>query len=171
MKVLPVRKQNRLQNYDYSQCGAYFVTICAKNHFELFGTIDVGANCVRPQLSQTGEIVEAETKNISSIYQFVCVDCFVIMPNHVHMIIVIEQPNDKNRQMVKDGRTQFAPTISRVIKQWKGAITKKVGFPVWQKSFHDHIIRNETDYIRIAKYIENNPATWKDDCHYLPITN
>ena len=62
--------------------------------------------------------------------------------------------------------TQFAPTVSRVIKQWKGIITKKIGFPPWQKSFHDHIIRSNKDYYRIAEYIENNPTRWVDDCYY-----
>ncbi|MCL2350589.1 MAG: hypothetical protein FWC67_03805, partial [Defluviitaleaceae bacterium] len=65
-------------------------------------------------------------------------------------------------------RTQFAPTVSRVIKQWKGAVTKKLGFSPWQKSFHDHIIRNEATWQKIYQYIENNPATWQADRFHTP---
>jgi REP element-mobilizing transposase RayT len=113
-------------------------------------------------LSEIGEIVENETIQLKGIYDIVDVDCFVVMPNHVHMIIVI-LPNGRTQS---DGRTQFAPTVSRIIKQWKGVITKKVGYPLWQKSFHDHIIRDENEYNRIAEYIENNPANWEEDCFH-----
>jgi len=107
-----MRKRNRLQGYDYSRQGAYFITVCTQNRAELFGHI-VGANCVRP--------------------------------------------------FTNDGRPQVAPTVSRIITQWKGSITKRLGFSPWQKSFHDHVIRNQDDYLRIAQYIENNPAQWQMD--------
>ena len=119
----------------------------------------VGANCVRPphaQLSNIGKVVENETIRLEVIYDMVHVDCFIVMPNHVHMIIV----------SASNGRTQFAPTVSRMIKQWKGAITKKIGFSPWQKSFHDHIIRHENEYKYIVDYIENNPKRWNEDCFY-----
>jgi REP element-mobilizing transposase RayT len=151
MKELPVRKPNRLKGYDYSSQGAYFVTICTAKHAEIFAA--VGANCVRPLLTKVGTIVEAEITAISNTYSNVSVDKHIVMPNHVHMIIII-------------GRTQFAPTLSRIIKQWKGSISKAIGFSPWQKSFHDHIIRSENEYNKIANYIENNPNTWKDDCFF-----
>lgn len=77
------------------------------------------------------------------------------MPNHLHLIIVIDNP--------VIGRTQFAPTISRIIKQFKGAITKQIGFSPWQRSFYDHIIRNEKEYTAYWQYIENNPVNWEND--------
>ena len=163
---LTKRKPNRLKNFDYSKNGAYFVTICAKSRFELFGTIDVGAAFCRPQLSETGELIEAEIKRLSNIYEGVSVDCYIIMPNHVHMIIVIHGEIGYR----KIGRQNAAPTISQMINQWKRAISIKNGFSPWQKSFHDHIIRNEDEYSRIAKYIENNPATWESDCHFSPVS-
>ena len=186
MKELRQRKPNRLKNYDYSKKGAYFVTICTKNREEILGRIiGVGANCVRPQLTDIGSIIENEILKLSKIYDYVLVDCYVIMPNHVHMILVIRNLNcviddetesiddetesiDEKHESVdeKCGRTQFAPTLSRIIKQWKGSITKQIGFSPWQKSFHDHIIRNENDYNRIVTYIENNPANWEDDCFH-----
>jgi len=155
---LQKRKPNRLKNYDYSQNGAYFVTVCAKDRAELFGKISVGAASCRPQLSKTGKIIESEISKLSQTYDGVSVDCHVVMPNHVHMIIVICNEN---------GRQNAAPTVSQMINQWKRAISKKAGFSPWQKSFHDHIIRNEADYDRIVEYIENNPANWERDCFFV----
>ena len=157
MTNLPVRKPNRLQNYDYSQNGAYFVTVCAKDHKELFGNV-VGAAFCRPhvELSKIGQTIKEETKILQSTYDMVVVDLFVIMPNHVHMIIVINN----------SGRQNAAPTVSRIINQWKRAISRKTGTSLWQKSFYDHIIRDEDDYCRIWEYIENNPANWFSDCYY-----
>ena len=92
MDSLPKRKQNRLTGYDYSQPGCYFVTICAKNRRYLFwDEFDwrVGAACGRPLLSQIGTIVEKEIHRLSQIYSMVCVDKFVVMPNHIHLLIRI----------------------------------------------------------------------------------
>jgi REP element-mobilizing transposase RayT len=168
MSKLPQRKPNRLQGYDYAQNGAYFVTICAKGRAELFGKI-VGANVVRPpqndvrpphiELSDVGQTVDNEIKTMQTIRKNIVVHHYVVMPNHVHMIIAINSPDN-------GGRTTFAPTISRIIKHWKEAISKQIGFSAWQKSFHDHIIRDDNDYNRIAEYIENNPTNWENDCFY-----
>ena len=164
MKELPKRKPNRLKDYDYSQNGAYFITICVKDkHCILWGN-NVGANRVRPQLSEIGNIIEKEINKIEVAYENIIVDKFVIMPNHIHLIIVIHDDGDGVLDI--DGRTRFAPTVSRIIKQTKGLATKQNGFSIWQRSFHDHIIRNEKDYNRIAEYIENNPANWETDCFY-----
>lgn len=164
MKELPQRKRNRLLGYDYSQSGAYFITICIKDRHEILGKI-VGENYVRPHdlpslvPSDIGLLVIKETENLATIYPHVTLDCYVVMPNHVHLIVVIDS----------DGRTEFAPTMSRIIKQWKGVISKQIGFSPWQKSFHDHIIRNTEDYFRISEYIRNNPARWDQDC-FNPIS-
>ena len=93
---------------------------------------------------------------ISEKYEKVSVDKYVIMPNHIHLIIVMQ-----------NGRTQFSPTVSRIIKQFKGKVTKQVGFCIWQKSFYDHIIRDENDYLRIWEYIENNPYKWTEDKYFI----
>ena len=156
MNELQVRKPNRLKKYDYSQNGYYFITICVKDKHELLGQIDVGANCVRPCLSEQGHIVEKEIHVLSETYDAVEINKYVVMPNHLHMIIVISD----------SGRTQFAPTISHIIKQFKGSITKKIGFSIWQRSFHDHIIRNEKEYLKIWQYIDENPMKWQEDCFY-----
>mgnify|MGYP003275685317 CR=1 FL=1 len=161
--ALPKRKLNRLSGYDYSTCGAYFITICTQNRENLFWET-VGATFGRPNdteyLSKNGYIVDAEIKKIRKIYNdTVAVDKYVIMPNHIHMIIVLQKDG---------GRPKVAPTISCVIQQFKGSITKQIGFSPWQKLFHDHVIRNEHDYEAVWQYIDENPLKWKNDCYYEP---
>jgi len=79
------------------------------------------------------------------------------MPNHMHFIIVIIN--------TENGRTQVAPIISRIIQQFKGSISKQIGFSIWQKLFYDSIIRNENEYLRIWEYIDQNPLKWKEDSY------
>ncbi len=155
---METRKHNRLKEYDYSENGYYFITICTAEKSKILCDISLGANCVRPQtiLSEIGKIVDENIGLLNDIYESVQVDKYVVMPNHVHLIVVIQ-----------NGRTQFAPTISRIIKQFKGKITKQVGFSIWQKSFYDHIIRDKNDYLRIWEYIENNPGKWAEDEYYI----
>lgn len=185
---LPRRKPNRLIGYDYSTNGVYFVTVCVKDkHKILWKPHNVGTNCVRPlppanecdlntyyrnkyELSYCGNVVENEIHKIHRIYQSVYVDKYCIMPDHIHMIIVIDHRqcnilNDKSNVSTVNGRTQFAPTdkvpsLSRIIKQFKGSITKQLGYTIWQKSFHDEIIRNEKMYKEILGYIEDNPKKY-----------
>ena len=158
----PSRKNIRLENYDYSTAGYYFITICTKDKAETLSNIVVGANCVRPKLSEVGKVIEYEMQKLTNIYERVCVDKYVIMPNHVHLIIIISDD-------INSGRTQFAPTLPRIIKQFKGSITKQLGRKIWQSSFYDRIIRNEKEYLQICKYIENNPIKWTEDEYYVDI--
>ena len=156
----PKRKPNRIPRYDYSTTGAYFVTVCAKNHRCIFWDT-VGATNGRPptpNLSLYGMIVDRAIGNIPEYYPAVSVDHYVVMPNHVHLLLQIHTDSH--------GRPLVAPTIQTVIQQWKGVVTKQIGQSVWQKSFHDHVIRNETDYKMIWQYIDTNPVRWKNDCLY-----
>lgn len=152
---LPKRKNIRLNDYNYSSNGAYFITICTKNKENLLWK-NVGANCVRPleqlPLSKIGIVVENEIHKLNTVYENIKVDKYQIMPNHIHLIIFIYE--DSN------GRTQFAPTISRIIKQFKGSITKQIEFSIWQKSFYDRVIRNEKEYQSVWNYIHNNPLKY-----------
>lgn len=167
-KGFPKRKDIRLKNYDYSSPGAYFVTICTvnrRNYFwngaidlQVFGWRSVGAMCVRPQnlpLSQTGMLVMDELERWHQTYPAVSLHSYVIMPNHLHIMIVISA--DKN------GRPQVAPTVERMVKQFKGAVTKKIGVSVWQKSYVEHVIRNKKDYETRTNYICENPLRWYYD--------
>lgn len=152
------RKKLRLDGYDYASCGVYFITICTNERKPLFWA-NVGAICDRPpaapKLSSLGEIVKKEILRLDETYEEVQVENYCIMPNHVHFLLLI-QPDE-------GGRTQFAPTISRIMKQFKGAATKKAGFPLWQKSFYDHIVRSRESYLDIWQYIDENPLKWQLD--------
>jgi len=157
---LPQRKPTRLPDFDYNTPGAYFLTICTKNHRCVFWK-DVGASIARPQppqLSAWGEIVDRTVNEISSHYPAISVDHYAVMPNQVHLLLQIQTDSD--------GRAMLAPTISTVVQQFKGVITKRIGQSVWQKLFHDHVIRDQRDYDKIWQYIDNNPLRWKEDCFY-----
>ncbi len=167
-KELPKRKDIRLKNYDYSSPGAYFVTICTekrKNLFwhsdfdpETFSWCSVGANCVRPQnlpLSKFGNIVLNELENWNQAYPAVSLYSYVVMPNHLHIMVVISADEYE--------RPQVALTLERMVKQFKGAVTKKIGRTIWQKSFIEHVIRNEKDYETRSNYIYENPLRWYYD--------
>ncbi|MCL1857768.1 MAG: hypothetical protein FWF92_00865 [Oscillospiraceae bacterium] len=162
MGDLPQRKKNRLDNYDYSKNGAYFITICVKNKHELLGVIDVKAIINRPQiqLSEYGAIVDESIKKIPIHYPQIEIDKYVIMPNHIHIILFIN--NDNN-----NGRLIIAPTnVSIVVKELKRCVSKQLGFSLWQKSFYDHIIRDMQDYQIKWHYIDKNPEKWAEDEYY-----
>jgi REP element-mobilizing transposase RayT len=171
MKELPARKPNRLKNYDYSQSGYYFITICIKDRRELLWRPSAGTHIARPSLSDTGEIVKDAIENIPHAYKSVSIDKYVIMPNHVHLILIVEDACGRAMRaptISTDacGRAMRAPTISTVINQMKGYVSKRTGYSIWQKLFHDHVIRNEADYMRLWQYIDENPTNWQDDCFY-----
>lgn len=160
------RKSNRLPMFDYSQNGAYFITICTKDKQKIFWIDDksqnsVGADIIRPhdKLNDLGLIVECAIEQITEYYPNTMIDKYVIMPNHVHILMRIE--NDEF-----NGRIISAPTISIIIGQMKRWVSKQISYPIWQKSFHDHVIRNELDYRRIWQYIDTNPTKWELDCYY-----
>ena len=149
---LPKRKPTRLKDYDYSSSGAYFITICAKDRKSVLSNIVVGASIARPKeirLTEYGKIAETAILNIPKYYPAVSVDNYVIMPDHIHLLLHINSDND--------GRPMVAPTVNRVIQQMKGYVTKRIGFSIWQKSYNDHIVRGKDDYESIWEYIENNP--------------
>ena len=151
MSKLPKRKQIRIEEFDYSTPGAYFITICSLNREKIFWSFrrgELSSPAILP-LTDIGIIVDNEIKKMNGIYNNVKVDKYCIMPDHIHLIVSI------NADAL--GRTQFAPTISRVIKQFKGSVTKQIGKSIWQKSFYEHTIRNRHDYEEIWQYIDNNP--------------
>lgn len=162
---LPKRKQNRLENYDYGQNGCYFITVCTKDRKKILSKIVdaktngetslnqcVGADIIRPPktvLSRYGKIVDNAIKKIPNIYNNISISKYVIMPDHIHLIIKIGDG--------KNGRMISAPTVVAGLKRY---VSKKCGFPIWQKGFYDHIIRDQNDYNEKCEYIENNPTKW-----------
>ena len=160
---LPNRKPKRLRNYDYSQNGYYFVTICTHHKECIFSNIvGQGLAPAEIQLTEFGKIANAEIIDLENRYKFVKIDKYVIMPNHIHAIIIIQN---------KTAGASPCPTLSDVICSFKSITTRKCravnsAVKIWQTSFHDHIIRDEKDYLKIWNYIDTNPLKWADDCFY-----
>ena len=154
----PKRKTLRMRSYDYSQNGYYFITICTavRQQNVLSAVVPaVGAIINRPpvqlELTTWGAAAEQAILEIPARYPGIFVDCYVIMPDHIHMILV-------NRQTGPDGRQIAAPTaISTVVQQFKRAVSRAVGQPIWQKSYYDHVIRTPADLEETRQYIANNP--------------
>lgn len=144
----PTRKNTRLNYYDYTKEGGYFITICIKNRKELLGKIKED----KISLTKEGTIVQKYIKKINEIYQEVIVDEYIIMPNHIHLIIIIK---DNNKI-----------TVSRIIKQLKMKISKEIENSIWQKLFYEHIIRDDKEYYKIKEYIRNNVTNWKKDKYF-----
>ena len=154
MNKLPKRKTIRIKDYDYSNPGAYFITICTAKREMLFWN-NVGADIIRPQniqLSRIGKIAEQGILQIETHYENVFVDKYCIMPDHIHLILQINA--NENGQKIS---TSTIPTIIGSLKRW---VSKQVGKPLWQKSFFDHGIRNQQDYDEIWKYIDDNPLKY-----------
>ena len=157
MEVTPTRKPNRLTGFEYNTPHAYFITVCTKNRQHLLWDT-VGAPIGRPSplpLSSLGKIVEQAISGIPNHYPMITVDQYTIMPNHIHLLLQIHAD--------EIGRPMVAPTISTVVNQLKGIASKQAGFPLWQKGFYDHVIRNETDYAEVWNDIAGNPLKWEDD--------
>ncbi|MHB1151450.1 MAG: transposase [Eubacteriales bacterium] len=154
---LPVRKKNQLDHWDYSSQGAYFLTVCVQHMSELLwdGKTKIIRSTDEPFLSKYGIVAENAIKDIPNHYDHVSVDCYCIMPNHIHTVIFKKSGDEK--QMI------LAPTISTIIGQMKRYVSKEVGFPLWQKSFYDRIIRNQNEYEIISRYIYENPKKWALD--------
>ncbi|MDE6412795.1 MAG: hypothetical protein K2K42_02715 [Eubacterium sp.] len=157
MNKLPKRKRLRLIGYDYSKDGAYFITICTKDKRCVLSSIVGCDDHIAPkvQLTKIGAIVNKYLLQINGL------DSYVIMPNHIHLIIVKE--NEQSGTMWSSCPTN----ISSNIRTFKTLITKEIGVSIWQSKFYDHIIRDEYDYMVHVQYIEENPAKWVEDKYYL----
>ena len=148
---LPKRKSPRIPGYDYCATNFYFITICTCNKQCIFG--DPG------ELNWMGKCAEEYLRKITELHPNIRLDKYVVMPNHVHAILDV-QNQEQNTDLVV------------IIGQYKSAVTKKVRekkpeFDVWQRSFHDHVIRNQKTYEKIWMYIEDNPRKWEEDCFYV----
>ncbi len=154
---LPNRKPTRLKGYDYSAPGAYFITICTHNRKCILGNIVGEGLCALPrnQLTRIGKEVEKTIMYINENYNNVSIDKYVIMPNHIHLIVVLDNSGGRGNR-----------PLQKKLGHLKSNTTKKFDNILWQRSYHDHIIRNEKDYRRIWEYIDTNPLKWELDCFY-----
>ena len=166
---LPNRKPTRLKGFDYSVPGAYFVTVCTHNRKRILSNI-VGAIHESPEnkLTSRGEIVKDIIENLPKRFG-VKIDKYVIMPNHIHLIVVVTY--DEERAIRESPLQCQRSIVSNVIGYLKMNASKQIhsenpGEKIWQRSFHDHIIRNEKDYLKIWDYIDTNVLCWEKDCFY-----
>ena len=153
----PNRRSIRLKGYDYSQNNAYFVTICTKDRLP---TID--SDMVRG-------IIQKTWVNLPRHYPNVILDEFVIMPNHVHGIIIIDNNDDIHRGEVTSPLRKRI-TLGHIVAYFKYRSTKSInqirlspGVPFWQRNYYEHVIRNDDDLYQIRQYIRENPSKWDTD--------
>ena len=158
-----VRKSNRLKGFDYSRSGYYFVTICALNQEKWFGEIEDGQMIP----NTCGKIAQSLWEKIPVHFGWVGVDEFTVMPNHIHGIVIVERDVGNATMRSLQDRTKM--TLPKIIQQYKATVTRDIDWFrkdvcfKWQKSFYDHVIRNETELFRIREYIQNNPLKWNLD--------
>jgi len=160
------RQSIRLKNYDYTQAGAYFVTICTHKRECVLGDVVNG----EMRLNELGQVVEMEWLKTAEIRDNVELDEFVVMPNHIHGIIVITEScvGATSRSPLRNGP---APkSIGAIVAGFKSAATKRINelcgiprAPVWQRNYYEHVIRNEDDLNEIREYILSNPVKWELD--------
>ena len=166
------RKAIRLRGYDYSQPGFYFVTICAYQREMLFGDVVNG----KMVCNSIGEVIQREIKEMSCHYGHVSVNSWCIMPNHVHLLLHIGQsvgaplvaPPQKAETPENQDSTSSAPsypTLGNIVRGFKSAVSRNSGIRVWQRGYHDHIVRNPNEFVTIREYIQSNPANWEQDRH------
>jgi len=164
----PKRKTMRLANYDYSQNGFYFITICTQNHNPILGYIEDG----KMVLNKYAEGLDNLLHEIIFKKHNILLDKYVFMPNHIHMILVIENDSLDNNgsddktgifELVKEFKSHATRTYIDGVKKGLYAPFEK---KLWQRSYYDNIIRNETTYEEIWEYIDNNPLKWALDKYY-----
>ena len=153
------RKLPRLKNYDYSQNGCYFITICTKDKQRLLSSIVGNAAPGVPQIILTdyGRAIETEIQKMNGIYQTIQTTDYVIMPNHVHMLVEID--HDPSRG-TPGAAFPTKSLLSEYVRTFKRFCNKECGNAIWQKSFYDHIIRDEEDHFSHVQYINENPKKW-----------
>ena len=160
------RKHSRLKTYDYTNSGCYFITFCTKDRAHVFSSI-VGRGALTPprvELTNIGKIAAEVIERTSVVYPGISIDNYVIMPNHVHLLIRIS-PVDGGVRAPRPTENGSV-SITEVIKAMKSITTRKIGTKIWQTSFYDHVIRNDEDYQTRFRYIKENPAKWQQDKYY-----
>lgn len=171
---LPIRKRNRLDEWNYGNNGGYFLTLCVQNRMRILSRIDVGDGSPVPLdesdmpfaiLTCYGKIVDDYIRRIPEKYPCIRIENYVVMPNHIHILAIVDNG--------VIGTGDPSPTIGQMMAWFKYQTTKEInavrnmpGQKVWQRSYHDHIIRGLQDYFEIMTYIDENPLRWNKDCYY-----
>ena len=161
------RKPIRLACFDYSLQGVYFLTICANERKALFGRVMDAGETEEPevQLNALGRIVERNIGIISTVYPMISVEKYVVMPNHVHLLLLVKD------EYCSDSVRRDKMLIPKAIQSFKASVTRQYkpnGGPIWQARYFDHVVRSDDEFLRIWQYIANNPAQWAEDCYHTP---
>ncbi|PKN86592.1 MAG: transposase [Chloroflexi bacterium HGW-Chloroflexi-8] len=167
------RRSIRLKDYDYSQSGAYFVTIVTYNRSHLFGEIVNGMM----KVNDTGFVAQIEWKKLSFRFSGISIDNFVVMPDHMHAIIVLVGAKPEKTHS-SDSPSFASPVqvdekphpLGTIISSYKSTVARLInglrhtpGAPVWLRNYYEHIIRSEKEFENIRSYIEDNPRRWGED--------
>ncbi len=161
---MPQRKPNRIENYDYSQQGAYFITICTQDRKRILSQIHVGTgvlDCPQVRLLKYGEIADKYIRQLGDFYDHISVDKYAIMPDHIHILLTIQ--SGQSETPVPTGGNKIDSknsTIAKFISTFKRFCNKEYDENIWQSRYYDHVIRNQQDYNEVWEYIENNPRKW-----------
>ncbi len=173
------RRSIRLNGYDYSQAGLYFITICTQNHLCLFGEI----KNEKMILNDAGKMVKHQWQNLICRFNTLKLYEFIIMPNHFHGIVkYVGAPlvgaQTAGAQRTKGQPQGIAPTVGDVVGAFKSLTTndyirnvkknhwQPFNKKLWQRNYYEHIIRNEKSCYQISEYIQTNPLKWQDDKYY-----
>ncbi|MCP4724807.1 MAG: transposase [bacterium] len=173
----PERRSTRLKEYDYSQAGGYFITICTYNRECIFGDINDG----EMHLNEFGRVVKKEWVKSQKIRREIQLDEYTIMPNHFHAILHIENSTDENDSIRANRRSPLRvdtvkmekKSLSSLVAGFKSNVTIYInkirqtpGMHVWQRNFYEHVIRDEEDLNKIRQYILDNPQKWEQDNYF-----
>ena len=160
----PQRKRQRLRDFDYSSPGVYFITQCIKDGADILGNVCVGDGVLDVpyvELSPIGKLIENQIAEINRVYEHISIDKYVIMPNHIHLIVFLTAQNGTSR--TPSPTNQEIPKLMSTLKRF---VNRSCGRDIFQRSYHDHIIRNEAAFLKIWQYIDTNPAEWELDCFH-----
>lgn len=170
MTNFPQRKSTRLKSYDYGTPGAYFITICIQDrHCILSEIVGEGLGPPAVRLMPYGQTANEQIASLPRKFPSIRIEKYVIMPNHIHFILRLCGVNRTAGGAASTGGASPAPTVIDVVRMFKSNTTRLCGTGpgLFQRSFHDHIIRDEQDYRRIWEYIDTNPSHWEEDCFYM----
>ena len=161
---LPKRKPNRLSSYDYNREGAYFITICTKDRKCLLSEIvgDAAPGVPDNHLTEIGNIVDKYILSGNQMERITVVK-YVIMPNHIHLLLTVDMDHSGTPRAASPTKA----IIPRFVAALKRLTNQELGYDLFQRSYHDHIIRGQQDYLKIWNYIEGNPSKWEEDCFYV----
>ena len=155
MNKIPKRKRNRLLDFDYSTGGAYHIVLCSKDRELIFS--EINDNTYEINLTEIGKTVE-ESINFLSNKPNQNVEKYVIMPNHIHIILMLDELKEKS--------TNYSNRLSVFVSSLKRFTNRKTLMDLWQRSFYDNIIRDEENYLEIWQYIDENPMKWSIDEYF-----